>query len=150
MKGQTLIEVILAGGLIAIIVSGISVLIVSALNNAGFAKNQSLATQYAQDGLEVLRSIRNSNYAAFAGYNNTYCLSKDATALGTPVSACTVTNIDNFFIRSVLIQKDSCDVGISKATITVAWTDGKCASGAYCHTSTLVSCLSTQNPVQGP
>jgi len=148
MKGQTLIETVLVGSIIAIIVSGISVLIVSSLSNAGFAKNQSLATQHSQDGLEVLRSIRNSNYAVFAGYNNTYCLEKDAKTLDTATD-CSSPNIDNVFIRTVLIEPNSCETNVSRATITVTWTDGKCSNGTFCHKSQLASCLSTINPIKG-
>ncbi|MBI3069818.1 MAG: hypothetical protein HYY87_00750, partial [Candidatus Levybacteria bacterium] len=54
-KGQTLIEVLLALGTAVVVLSATVVAVLSALNNAQFSKNQSLATQYAQEGMEVMR-----------------------------------------------------------------------------------------------
>lgn len=146
MKGQTLLEALLVLAAIALIFSGIAVIITSSLSNAGYGKNQSLATQYAQDGVEMLRTFRNKDYASFQNYNGNYCLPNGATTLGAQ-GTCSIPNADNF-IRSVVMERNGCGLDASKATVNVAWTDGKCTSGTYCHTSKLISCISTVNPVQ--
>ncbi len=153
MKGQTLIEALLALSVITIIISAISVTTVIALNNADFGKNQALATQYAQEGAEVLRNIRNSDYPTFATYEGNYCLAKGANSASSLVKShnC-IPNFDSF-IRSISIEQFPPGCGVSdtaKVTVTVAWKDGKCANGYYCHSSKLISCLSTINPVQSP
>ena len=159
MKGQSLIEALLALSVVGIILSGITVIVTSSLNNAGYGRNQSLATQYAQEGVEVLRKIRNSDYSVFAGYNANYCLGKGAVNLGSPTAACTSANVDNIFIRSVKIENSAsppapapgrCAVNVSRATVTVSWNDSKCSGGSFCHKSQIISCLSTNNPVQAP
>lgn len=144
-----MIESVLALGVIAVVLSSIAVILVSSLSNAGQGKDQSLATQHAQEGLELLRKIRNGNYQAFGSYSGSYCLGNGATALGAP-SSCFTPNVDTF-IRSVNIeQSPGCGANIARVTVRVAWTDGKCQSGSYCHESELISCLSTVNPIQAP
>lgn len=152
MKGQSLIESVLALAVIAIILSVIAVTVTSSLNNADFGKNQTISTQYAQQGLEILRKIRNSNYSAFASYSGNYCLAKGTSVLQHQNTCLTplAPNVDEF-IRSVSInQAPGCGPSVAKATVKVAWTDGKCGSGAYCHSSNIVTCLSTTNPIQAP
>ncbi len=150
MKGQTLIESLLALSVVGIILSGIAVIVASSLSNAGYGRDQSLATQYAQEGIEITRNTRNNNYAAFTGYSGNFCLSKGASTLPTSSPSCTIKNVDNF-IRSVSIeQTPGCASSVAKATATVSWSDGKCSGGSFCHKSQITSCLSTANPVQGP
>ncbi|HUQ85417.1 MAG TPA: Ig-like domain repeat protein [Candidatus Limnocylindrales bacterium] len=147
MKGQSLIEALLAISVIGIIVSGISVIVTSSLKNVDYGKRQVSATQSAQEGIEILQKIRNSNYSEFQSYNGTYCLDKNATSISVP-SSCTAMNYDNF-IRSVTIeQSPGCAENVAKATVNVAWSDSKCSSGVFCHKSSLVSCLSKIKPSQ--
>ena len=60
--GQTLIEVLVALAGITIIVTSLTVAVITSLNSAEFVKNQNLATQYAQQGMEVMRFMRNTNF----------------------------------------------------------------------------------------
>lgn len=57
-KGQTLIEVVIVIAVMVIVVSALTFATIASLRNAQFAKNQSLATKWAQDGIEKVRSIR--------------------------------------------------------------------------------------------
>lgn len=149
MKGQTLIEALLALSIVGIILSGITIAVSSSLNNAQFSKNQNLATAYAQEGLEVVRQIRNSDYDAFRTRSGYYCISKVATDFEAD---CSSPNIDGVFIRRVQILQNvpapDCGPSAAKAIVSVSWVDGKCPSGTFCHKSQLISCMSTINPVQ--
>lgn len=146
-KGQSLIEVLVALGLISLIITGVATVITTSLNNAQFSQDQATATKYAQEGLEITRSIRESNSGTFAELEGTYCLAKGATALGPAQLNCTQPNTDHF-IRSVRIERaPGCGANVSKIIATVTWTDGKCNAGTNCHKSELVSCLSRVNPV---
>ena len=151
LKGQSLIEVLVALGIIAIVITSVASVITSSLGNTEYSKDQNTATKYGQEALEVTRSVRNSNYNTFATMNGTYCLAKNATTLGAAQGSCATTNIDNVFIRSVQIEiNPGCGANVSKVIATVKWQDGKCTGGTYCHQSQLVSCLSRVNPVQVP
>jgi Tfp pilus assembly protein PilV len=151
LKGQSLIEVLVALGIVAIVVTSIASIITNSLGNTEYSKDLNTATKFAQEGLEIARSDRNSNYATFASLNATFCVAKGATTLGAAQGSCNTTNIDNVYIRSVQIEMNpGCGNNVSKVISIVKWQDGKCGGGAYCHQSQLVSCLSRVNPVQGP
>lgn len=159
-NGQTLIEVLLALGTAVVVLSATVVAVLAALNNAQFSKNQNIATQYAQQGMEVMRNMRNSNWTLFSGYGGasgvtvSYCLDQNSTELSgrnRTIQGCaggSSTNGQNvgIFARRVDIEKDSSLCGGSnqtKVTILVSWASNKCtdSSNLYCHSVKLVSCL---------
>lgn len=148
-KGETLIEALGALAIVSIVITAVATLVTTSLSNAQYNENQTLATKYAQQGVESVRQIRNTNYAAFRSYNGLYCFGKGQTSLGTPQSACNTANTDTF-IRTVTIeQTPGCATNVARVIVDVSFTDGKCTDNAYCHKQTHSSCLSTVNPVQG-
>ncbi len=147
-RGQTLIETLAALAIIGMIVSAIGVVVTTALSNAKYDSNITLATKYAQQGSELVQQIRDDNYTTFQGLSGIYCLNKGQTTLGSP-SNCTTPNVDNF-IRTVTVQQNGCGANIAQVTVAVTFTDGKCTTGVYCHKQTVLTCLSTVNPVQVP
>jgi prepilin-type N-terminal cleavage/methylation domain-containing protein len=150
MKGQSLIEVLVAMGIISIVITSVVTIVTTSLGNTQFSRDQDTATKYAQEGLELTRSIRNSSYSAFAIYNGRYCLPKNAQNLGVAQPSCTTPNVDSF-IREVQIQQaPGCGANVSKVIVNVSWRDGKCSGSSYCHKSQLVSCLSRINPITIP
>lgn len=149
MRGDTLIEVLIAMAIAVVVVTSITTLGISSLNNAKFVASQDQATKYTQEGMEVVRRIRSNNYALYATYDGIYCLAKNSTTLSA--TACTSPNIDNQYVRSVEIRPDDgCGTDLSHTVVRVSWTDGKCNSGTYCHTTELSSCLSTVPPIPEP
>ncbi len=146
-KGETLIEALGAMAIIVIVITAVASSMITSLSNSKSNENATLATKFAQQGIEQVRQIRNKDYAAFTGYEGKYCLEKDQTTLGSVQSACLTPNVDHF-IRSVDInQNPGCSKDAAKVTVTVSYKDGKCASGTYCHNQTFNTCLSTVNPV---
>lgn len=145
-KGQSLIEILVALGIITIIATALTSVVITSLGNARSSKDQALATQYATEGLEIMRLKRDIDYTAFQNIiSGTYCLDKGASNLGPN---CTSSNVDNF-IRKVTIAQSGCAVKIARISVIVSWQDSKCpASNSYCHNSKLETCLSTVNPVQ--
>lgn len=147
--GQTLIELLVALAIGVTLVTSAVVTVTKTLNNAQSITDRSQATKYAQEGMEVVQQIRDSDYTSFQNYNGTYCLDKGLIVLGNPVPACSTANVDKF-IRSVVIERDGCASNVSRVSVTVSWADTSCAADNYCQSVPLVSCLSTQNPIQGP
>ncbi len=146
--GQTVIELLVALSAAVIIITGVTVTVISTLSNAQYSKNEVLATKYSQEGLEIVRQIRDSDYSTFSRLNGTFCLIKGATSLSA--GTCTSPNVDNF-IRSVQIQQNAgCSANGAKVIVTASWTDGKCQPGIFCNKVQQDSCLSTVNPVQAP
>jgi len=157
-NGQTLIEILIAFGLIVFIISSLTVAVISSMNNASSSKTQSLATQYAQEGLELVREMKNTNYSAFSALSGLYCVAKNCSAInktnGDPCgknAQCQTANIDNVFIRQATFTFNSAScVDSTEVDVVVSWSDGKCSNGSFCHNVTLISCLSNANLVPSP
>ena len=93
---------------------------------------------------------RDDSYTAFAAYNGIYCLAKGQTTLGSAqVNGCTTPNVDNF-IRSVTIKPQGVQQMFLQLLFRFRFTDAKCQTGKYCHSSVDTTCLSTVNPIQSP
>jgi type II secretory pathway pseudopilin PulG len=161
-EGQTLIEAIIALAAAVLVLSAITIAVISAVNNTEYTKNQNLATQYAQQGVEVMRQISESDWGTFSSYNaGKYCLAQNDTVpcpLGTAIGSCIPSSVktcgQNYgnFVREVDIAQGtqfSCEIGSIPISVIVSWTDGSCTStslnGTYCHNVTLNSCISNHN-----
>jgi len=172
-KGQSLVEVLIALGVATIVVSAMAVAAITSVNNADFSKYQNVATQYAQEGIEVVRQKSQTDWTTF---RSTYvgeapdhptglvwCLDQGTTMLdASPLSGCAKNIRDQnsrlFFVRDVTLTATqfiayttpnvvhpACN-GTVQATVRVAWTDGKCSGpNDYCHAVVLNSCFTNLN-----
>jgi len=66
-KGQSVIEVVIALSLVAIIVLALVRVTISSIQNSSFARDQRTATQYAQEGMENARKLKEENEIEFWG-----------------------------------------------------------------------------------
>lgn len=149
--GQSMLEVLVALGSAVIIITSITVAVITSLNNTKFGEKQNAATQYAQEGLDIARTLRDRDYLSFADLGTEYCLGDDDTLKNIDEESCEGRpNLGGDFIRTLQFNHDnnSCDAQNQNLTLTevtsrVSWTDGKCgASEPYCHNVTLVTCFS--------
>ena len=147
MKGQTLIEVLVALGIITVVVTALVSVVITSLSNTQYSKSQSQASQFAQEGMEVMRQWRDSDYA---GFRNTpsgiYCLAAGSTVLNSncPLAA----NVGIIFLRQVKLAQSGCSANVTSVEVSVAWQDSKCSiSNLFCHNAKLSTCLSAVNPV---
>lgn len=132
MKGQTLLEILVALGTGVVVLLALSTVVLSSLSAAQFSKNQNLATLYAQQGMEIVRSIKQTNWDSFytnytaaggnVGVASSFCLPKDDT---TPnVGICTNPVIDGVYKRD--IKFEILEVGSKvRTTVIVTFTDSK-------------------------
>lgn len=144
-KGQTLIEVIVALGAAVIVITAITVVVINALSNVQFSKNQNSATQYAQEGLEIVRRLRDTNYPALVALDGVHCVGEEQNWV-SGIATCETRNIESTYVRQIEIDSSApieCSDG-TQVTSIVKWADGKCTdrSNLYCHEVRLVSCLS--------
>lgn len=160
-KGQTLIEVLVGLATAVVVIAAITTATISSLNNATFSKNQNLATQYAQQGMEFMRKLRDNSYSTFQGLSGTYCLAKECTKLTssnpkcwTPTSGNTCNQNIDYFVRQIDVQQNSpnCDGASTQIVAKVSWFDAKCTSGTntFCHQVLLTTCLSNYQVVPTP
>lgn len=158
-SGQTIIEAMVALAAILLILAAISVATITSLNNAEFIKNQSLASKYAQQGMESMRYTRNNDpvtfFSTYAG--NTYCMCAnnvlgDNNCVSGSSAGTQCVKVDNFsgasLIREVKFsalgstESQGCSSG-TRVTVTVSWSSGKCSNSVrYCHKTQLISCFS--------
>lgn len=169
-NGQSLIEVLVSLATAAIIIGAITVATISALNNAIYSKNQNLANTYAQQGIEIVRNMRDRNYSTFSELNGYYCLAKTCTdinpsgsSVNDPCGAKSILcaqnvggeNVDTF-VRQVFVDPNgtycsdatSTSTQATQVTVDVSWFDAKCGTtNVFCHHVTLSTCLSTYNTI---
>ena len=157
MKGQSLIEVIVALVVVSSIVIAVSSLAVSTLGGTNFVKAQTTASQYAQEGMEVVRQIKDADYSLFLlyliGAKTVYCMDNTNTLIISDGDSCTVPNINDIFIRQIIFEQDDdkCGVGSVKITSDVSWTDSTCDNtNPYCHNVRLSSCFTNFTAVPTP
>lgn len=155
MKGQSLIEVLLALSIAAIILGAITTAVISSLRNAQFAKNQNLATQLASQGIEIIRGIRDRevslvNYLAECS-QGTCCLDADGTLefrfscnqnVGTPDVG---SGSPYLYIRTVEILEGHSGCNATDTyyvEVSVSWWDNACDNPIdFCHKVKLASCF---------
>jgi len=158
-KGQTLIEVLIALAAAVAIISAIAITVVTSLSNVEFTKNQNLATQYAREGMEVVRQMARNSWPTFTTFTSVnYCLPQGATSLcvmgslncGTSLSC--GQNVAGIFVRQITIDQTSVSCGNNgKVTSTVSWSDSKCSTGnVFCHQVKLESCVADINTIKTP
>ncbi len=163
-KGQTLLEILFAFGVSIMGMSATILSVTTALNNIQYAKNQSLANLSAQEGMAVIRQIRDSNWNYFStrltdfSSGLKYCIDENLVLKG-PISSAGYCFGDNAvgekgnFSREVEFEhsSDACATNCpgagcvkgSKVTVTVSWSDNKCSVGApRCHKVELITCFS--------
>lgn len=132
-RGQSLVEVTVASaalmfGLVAI-VSGL----ILSVRNSTQANKQAIATQKAQEGVEIFRKYqRELGWEAFQdvldedGTPSTYCITTlptdNSEFQGMTLGSCSFSQTETDFIReaSVDVQNDN----IVAVTVTVSWRDG--------------------------
>ena len=139
-SGQTLVEALIALAVGAVVIIAATILTQTSLTSSQTSKNQSIATKYAQEGLELARKVR----AAPTPNPVTYCVARDDISLSTVGSCNNVSNIDGEFMREVTLSiinpAGPCGSLTYQVKSVVSWTDGKC-SALFCRNVELVTCL---------
>ncbi len=134
-KGQTLVEVIIALALATVAITALLTTVLSSLNNTEDSQSQNEATQYSQQGLEVLRSM-----VKLPDLGD-HCLGSNNDV---NENTCVAPNIDGKYIRKVSIENGNPTCGdntLRHVTVSTSWNNGDCG-GTYCKSSKLESCMS--------
>ncbi len=161
MNGQTILEVIVAVAVIGVLVTVLTSAVTSSLSSVNLSKTNSQASQYAQEGMESMQQLRDSDYGTFAAkltsVSTTYCL--DSQKNLTSGLCSTSQRLNTIFSRNIIFEQgrgtsgpnaNGCSVGVIKVSSRVSWTDSACATGVSCHESTLTSCFTNYSGVTAP
>lgn len=169
MKGQTIIEVLIALGVGVVILTALTSIVLSSLTNVQRSSSESDAARLAQEGMEVVKSMRSNDWNTYSSLSGDYCLAASCSAITTTVSACgpkTTTcglNVASKYVRevNVSVNNASCvppgatvtqSSRFNKVTVLVNFGDNKCTdpNNPYCHTSAIESCLSANRLRSSP
>lgn len=130
-RGQSLVEVIVAVGIVILLVTGLLVGTTNAIRSSQFSTMKSRATRYSQEGLEITRNLRDTSWVSFSAKSGPWCLSEDGTwTQGNPT--CPV-NIANRFTRTMTFTWDAGNNRM-KVDSLVSWKDGVAV-----HTSQIIT-----------
>ncbi len=155
-KGQALIEALVALGIIMVVLSAISTVVVNSLFNSQFIKEQNLASKYSQEGIEIVRGIQISNLTHFKNDLTDlspglyYCINASGSDLTTTSCDTTTANTPStspIYNRTVDLQRGSPDASPcnttleTKVTVTTRWTSSKCGGTPFCHKTEVQSCI---------
>lgn len=149
-KGSALVETLIALGVAVLIIGAITGSVISSLRNAEYAKKQNIATQYAQQGIEIIRGKVRTGWNSVEAGN--YCLAEGSTTLVEKgIETCWI-NVENEYSRIVSVNNsNSTPCGsegnpAKKVDVSVMWTDNRC-SNPFCHDITLSSCFTNFNEI---
>ncbi len=166
--GQTLIEILIALVVAGTIVTAITFSVISSLKNSQFAKNQTSATEYAQQGIEIVNNVKDQDFGTFSNLSGTYCLADSCTGIssvqndpcGPPGAQCSpnVPLPTPIFIRQVVIQQSAPKCTGPTATtqagadvnVTVSWNDAQCTGSSYCHQVNNETCITNYADITTP
>ena len=159
-KGAILIEAILGITIATIITTGLVSALVSSLSNSTFSRGQTIATGYAQENMELIRSLKDVDYSSLEGSvgsctEDSPCRFDFNSGNGRLISGSDDIDDDAskiIFERSIVIldgASHDCEGSIF-AQVTVAWQDSKCSGSAKCHEVNLRSCFSNLDYVELP
>lgn len=120
-SGQTLVEVLFALGVVSVCLVALVIAIVTAVRNARFAKNSSLASQYAQEGTEAARRERDTS-ATWSDFISSFNSDRGLDS-GLNWAGCGSANV-GIFERCVNFDNTDPSGEISIVTVTVSWSEG--------------------------
>lgn len=125
ISGQSLIEMVIALGIASFIIIALMQSLITSAKNSRFAKNQTLATRYSQEGIELIRNQRDS--LGWSGFYNTYpitslnwCLTGNVVADWGISLPCSVITGTIFTRQADFILNSSDEIGVK---VTASWDD---------------------------
>jgi len=128
--GQSLVEAMIALGVAVIVIVALINLSLVSLRSSTIARNQLTAKNLANQGLEMVRALRDQDWANLPSNDGstTYYLNSDKTALITTQEEKIAKEATaNFFTRKIFVKDDVADPDKKQVTCELDWSD---SSGA--------------------
>ncbi len=134
-KGQSLFEIVVALAVSTLIIVAIVALASTSIRNSSYSRNNTVATRYAQQTMEWLRSERDINWNDFyavASATPSWCMTELDWTISNAKPNCSDNEFipDTFFYREVVFTAGTIDVsGVPKqyvdAFVKVYWVDSQ-------------------------
>jgi Tfp pilus assembly protein PilV len=131
-RGQTLVEAVVVVSIVVLLVTGLVAGTTASLRSAQSGRTKTQAVAIAQEGMELLRTMRDEDWDTFAAYSGSYCLGDDHVLSVSP-GTCSpnVTSSQLPFTREVEFSWQDPKM---VATVNVSYLEGE-----NTRTSTLVT-----------
>lgn len=120
-SGQSLIEMLLMISLVVVLVTSIVVGSTVSLKNQQISSFKDQALRYAQQGVEIIRSLRNTDWTSFQSYSGSWCIDNDGV-LTALVDACSLL-LDEKYQRVAKFTWDAVNERM-KVEVLVSWNIG--------------------------
>ena len=127
IQGQSLMEVVLAIGVISLILVAIVSLTTGSVRNSTFSRDNAAAIHYSEEAMEWLRGQRDAGWQQFyanVAFSTNWCLADLNWAISTSCGTTPITNTP--FVRDLLFSNRN--LNTTNARVTVSWSD---ANGAH-------------------
>ena len=123
-----MVEALVAVGIVILLVTGLVVATTATLRFGQMSKDRTQALQYAKEGMEIIRVVKEADWNEIPSTNTTSCLQKvsDEWKLG---GSCPELIANTLFTRTIAFSDDAlswCTTAGScrKVTAIVSWTEG--------------------------
>ena len=103
-QGQSLIEVLTALAIVILVIVALVAGVTYAIRNLTYAKNQALATQYAQEGLEAARKMRDEDPETF--FQDGFCNADDPLGIFHRTRSCIYDSGNDWMDVTVTVSWD--------------------------------------------
>ena len=140
-RGQTLVEAVVALGIVLMVITALVVITTTALNRSKLVEERLQAQKYSQEGIEWIRAEKDNNdWADFLGrlgppwgIPKTYCFNVSPIPAAWPAEGgCGDYDLADIFMReaalNVVEPNDNCQSGPNSKCIevkmTVSWQEG--------------------------
>jgi len=121
-KGASLLEVVIAIGLISVVLMSLVTLSSKSVSNSNVSKEKNQATRHTQETIEWLRRERDASWSSLDAHvqaNSTWCMSQNSWTISGTCNNQPIPNTQ--FTRQVTFNKPEADV-IEVAVVT-QWQD---------------------------
>lgn len=119
--GQSLIEMLLMISLVVVLVTSIVVGSTVSLKNQQISSTKDQALRYAQQGVEIVRSLRNTDWTSFQLYSGNWCIDNDGV-LTVLLDACSPL-LDEKYQRVATFTWDAINERMN-VKVLVSWNIG--------------------------
>lgn len=119
--GQSLVEAIVIIGITVLLSTGVIAATTASLRVAQTGRTRTQAVTYAQEGIELIRKIRDEDWSVFQSYDGLYCLGSNQTLVSSSGCSTNITTPQGSFTRSVQFTWQNPRMVV---TVTVSYPDG--------------------------
>lgn len=132
--GVSLVEVAVTIAVVMLVLTALMSAVTSALSTGQFNRNKTIATKYAQEMIEFLRTERSKSWSVFASHSGVsslqYCFNADLSTVvnwpseGLCSEGSVIDDTYDIFVREVTLQNTTGVPNSVTMTVVVTWRQG--------------------------